>query len=118
MSHVSFRVDADAISKGRPRVTSRGTFTPKRTRDFEKLVKAAAAAARPVEWKIDGRYRVEICIMPKTRRRADIDNQAKAILDGLNGVLYRDDYQVDQLVIERHQPDGGAPFIRISVEVL
>lgn len=118
MSQVSFRVEADAISKGRPRVTSRGTFTPKRTREFEKLVRASAAAVRPLEWKIDGRYRVEICIMPKTRRRADIDNQAKAILDGLNGVFYRDDYQVDQLAIERIPPDGRAPFIRISVEVL
>lgn len=118
MSHVSFRVEADAISKGRPRVTSRGTFTPKRTREFEKLVKAAAAAVRPLDWKIDGRYRVEIGITPKTRRRSDIDNQAKAILDALNGVFYRDDYQVDQLVIERHPPDGDPPFILIDVEAL
>jgi crossover junction endodeoxyribonuclease RusA len=41
-------------------------------------------------------------LRPPDRRRRDIDNTAKAILDALAGAgVYDDDCQIDRLVIER-----------------
>jgi len=45
---------------------------------------------------------VSIVLRPPDRRRRDIDNTAKAILDALAGAgVYDDDCQIDRLLIER-----------------
>ena len=44
---------------------------------------------------------------PPDRRRRDLDNLAKAVLDGMNGVLYDDDSQIDNLIIRRGEPMPG-----------
>jgi crossover junction endodeoxyribonuclease RusA len=44
---------------------------------------------------------------PPDRRRRDLDNLAKAVLDGMNGVLYDDDSQIDNLIIRRGGPMPG-----------
>ena len=38
----------------------------------------------------------------RKRRLGDIDNRAKTILDGLNGIAYEDDKQVDWLLMRRY----------------
>jgi crossover junction endodeoxyribonuclease RusA len=48
------------------------------------------------------RVSVSIVLKPPDRRRRDIDNTAKAILDALAGAgVYDDDCQIDRLTIER-----------------
>ena len=37
------------------------------------------------------------------RRRMDVDNVAKSVLDGLNGVAYEDDDQVIELLVRKHK---------------
>lgn len=44
-------------------------------------------------------------------RKPDIDNAVKAVMDGLNGVLYRDDVQVTYLVASK----SYAPDARLEV---
>ena len=41
------------------------------------------------------------------RRRRDVDNLAGAIMDALNGVLWRDDSQILRLVAEKHIAPKG-----------
>jgi len=42
----------------------------------------------------DGPVALRLGLYSKGRRRADIDNAAKSVMDGLNGVAYADDRQV------------------------
>lgn len=109
---VSFFVDGRPRPKARPRRGKAGWYTPRRTRDYEQLI----------GW----RYREEggplfsgpvaLCMefsMPD-RRRVDLDNLAKAILDGLNGIAYEDDAQVYHIDAIR-RVDGQCPGVQVTV---
>lgn len=120
---VSFEVPGPPTPKGRPRFWNGHAVTPRGTRAYEALVRMAGGMAvravaggtvpsGPVRVEVTayhaiaaswpmakkavaaecgawGRYRGG-WILPRT----DIDNVAKAVLDGLNGVAYIDDRQV------------------------
>ena len=63
----------------------------------------------------DSRLRVDITICPRSKRRFDLDNLLKAILDAMQGSLYQDDEQVDDLRIRRGEPvKGGACIVEIE----
>ncbi len=66
--------------------------------------------------QFDGPIRLQIEIYPPDRRRRDVDNAQKAILDSLqHGGLYRDDSQVAKLEIERlGVVPGGRLLVRIE----
>lgn len=58
----------------------------------------SAIGVRP----LDGRLAIHVEAWPPDRRRRDIDNIAKALLDALEHAgAYRDDAQIDRLLIER-----------------
>jgi len=100
-------------SKQRPRSTRSGhTYTPKETREYEKLISSlytgVAFAEGPLEVElIFDNDKTEIVIKelkpPKnpSKLRGDIDNYAKAILDALNGVAYTDDKQIISLKLKK-----------------
>lgn len=92
-------------TKQRPRVTSKGTFTPQQTRDYERAVADAYKAAGGPLHQEQLRVHVELHkthsvveFTPLAERytplRGDIDNYVKAVLDGLNKVAYADDRQI------------------------
>jgi Holliday junction resolvase RusA-like endonuclease len=72
-------------------------------------------AARGVQ-PIDGPLAVEVTVHPPDRRRRDIDNLQKALLDALaHGGAYRDDSQIARLTIERRQVYlGGKVIVRLE----
>ena len=110
--------------KGRPRFTKRGnfvsTYTPKETLSYENLVK--------VEYiKQSGKYyddkeltceihayfgipksiskkKAELMKQKEIRptKKPDVDNIAKIILDALNGVAFKDDTQVVNLIVRKY----------------
>jgi crossover junction endodeoxyribonuclease RusA len=71
----------------------------------------AASGVRPMV----GPLRVEIEVYPPDRRRRDIDNMQKALLDALeHGRAFRDDSQIVELKIERRAwVAGGRTLVRI-----
>jgi len=105
------------FGKGRPRFARGHAYTPKETREKERLV---GDCYRLASYKEYGQVMkapagvpvtVEITLykpLPKSRPlrvlfefftvKPDIDNAAKGVLDGLNGVAYVDDAQVTRLV--------------------
>lgn len=99
--------------KQRPRLGRRGrVFTPQQTIDFERAVRKAyegPCADKPVDVTIalyKNRFAVTITEHrnhPSSGLRGDIDNYAKAILDGLNGVAYTDDKLVKRLTITKYE---------------
>lgn len=69
-------------------------------------------------WPMDARYSVAIEVTEQSRKRSDLDNLAKSILDAANRVLWDDDRQVDRLLVARHPPDKANPRTVVCVEVL
>lgn len=136
MTICAFTFYGEAIAKGRPRATAFAgrarVYTPARTAAFEGKVRAVAkdAMARLGSRPTPDAVRVEIAFdrqvpvsWSRTRKAAhlgqpivsgaDIDNQVKAILDALNGVVWEDDVQVSDLSVSRRWADAHA--FRISV---
>lgn len=120
---IYFVVDGPAVGKGRPRVSTIAgkprMYTPAKTLAWERLVADAAAGAMGSMLPSEHPWSIRICIFapvpaswPRRRQVAalegleqpgkpDLDNVAKAVLDGLNGIVYRDDKQVTRLVVEK-----------------
>lgn len=116
---LTFHVDLNPVPKGRPRFSKVGGFvrsyTPKKTSDYETQVKTQAQAVmtrEPLETPIAvylyfrlpiprsyTKKRQEACLSGSERptKKPDIDNLAKSVLDGLNGVIWHDDSQIVSL---------------------
>lgn len=100
------------VSKERPRSSKTGhMYTPEKTRAFEKAITAWAEEnmeGRPVFYPLA----VEVHIYDYTvdpvllggvtsKQHGDIDNKVKAVLDACNGIIWRDDKQINELLITR-----------------
>jgi crossover junction endodeoxyribonuclease RusA len=74
----------------------------------------AILTARKVR-PLAGPLAVEVTVHPPDRRRRDIDNVAKALLDALQqGGAYHDDSQIVRLAIEKVEPvPNGKSVVRI-----
>ena len=116
----SFTVDGAPQGKARPRVTQNGTYTPAKTKEYEKAVQWAymtqcQGAMFPdvsLMVVIDAYYPIpkstskkkrgkmqESMIRPKVK--PDADNVAKAVCDALNGQAYHDDAQIATLIVRK-----------------
>ena len=127
---MNFKIEGLPKGKGRPRFARSGhTYTPDTTRKYEALVTARAKEAMIGKRKIEkpNAVRVDIlAIFPvpsswsKKRRIAalqgvehhvskpDLDNVQKAILDGMNGIVFEDDSQViDSRTRKAYGPEPG-----------
>lgn len=94
------------------------TMTSKAGRDYRKAVISECMPERVRNHgrPLTGRLHATITAYPPDRRRRDLDNLPKAILDALaHAGIYRDDSQIDRLLIVRGaiQREG-----RIHVEIV
>ena len=86
------------------------TVISREGRRYRRDVCAALAAMR-VE-RMDGRLAVRVTVCPPDSRRRDLDNVQKALLDALaKGGAYRDDSQIDRLVVERGPVTPGGKVL-------
>ena len=71
-----------------------------------------ALGIRPMTGRLD----VQVEIYPPDKRRRDIDNVQKALLDALEHAgAYKDDGQIVKLTIEKRDPvQGGRTIVRIG----
>ena len=79
------------------------------------------AVARLAQWnyaakQLESRLEVLVILHPPDRRKRDIDNSMKALLDSMQAAgVYLDDSQIDRLAIERGEiKKGGAAIVTIS----
>nr|DAX50999.1 MAG TPA: Endodeoxyribonuclease RusA [Caudoviricetes sp.] len=130
MKRIEFTINGECVPKARPRFSKFGhVYTTPKTRAYENIVKNTAIDNRvPC---VTTALRVEIVIyksIPKSfskKKRElanegkiypvvkpDIDNYVKAVLDGLNGVLFVDDKQiVDFRAIKRY---SDSPRVEVT----
>lgn len=138
MSFVRFEVPGEPQGKGRARVgrarvgRGPGMFTPAKTVAYEGLIALAAQQAMDGKPMMQGACAVLIdayCSVPaswpKKKRAAalagdvyptskpDVDNIAKAVGDGANGVVWADDKQIADLRIRRRY--AAVPLLAVDV---
>lgn len=127
---IRMEIPALAVAKARARITKSGhAYTPEKTKSFE--------AELRWHWQKGGHSMIPrtataveiLCYLPKPKTakktqlfpitRPDLDNYAKAILDGLNGFAWEDDSQVCDLRIGKRYASGwGSPKIFIVIAPL
>lgn len=121
---IQFSVDLAPVGKDRPRFTKRGhTYTPNKTAAFEKAFATLAkthAPKKPMEGSLECEIRF---YFKKPKRplnrypRGDIDNYAKAILDSLNGIMYKDDSQICTLNVRKIYSERDRIHVTICTQV-
>lgn len=135
MEALEFIVIGEPQGKGRPRFTKAGTtYTPKKTADYEQLVKAAyykyCKAYRfdddaMIKMEIFAYYGIPMSASAKKRdemltrkkrptKKPDMDNVLKIIADSLNGLAYKDDTQIVEAVVHKYYGDVPSVLVRIS----
>lgn len=136
---VQFVVPGDAVGKGRMRLTTRHGIArmhpTDRTIAYEGLVAMSGTQAmggRPLfECPVMVEMRIVVSI-PKSgtkkfkaqalagdiypTKKPDMDNVIKAIYDGLNGVVWRDDVQVVDAIVRKRY--GEVPGVHIKITPL
>ena len=129
---MDFTVEGLPIAKGRPRVTRNGTYTPAKTKNYEKAVQLHFNNQYKGD-PLEGPLRITIdfyMYIPKNvskRRRKlkndkellptkkpDFDNLTKSITDALNGLAYKDDNQIVEAHIYKYYSDDPKAVVKIE----
>jgi len=133
----SLIIPGKPMGKQRPRFSSFGKFTkvytPKETLDKEKEIKKLFLQKYPKHDTIESAIKVEVIAymyIPKSTSKKkkqmmlnddiksiikpDVDNIAKLILDALNGLAFKDDKQIVELVCYKRYSDE--PRSEITIE--
>lgn len=128
---VIFTIKGEPKGKGRPRFTKNGhVYTPEETKKYENLVAWAYKSSKGEKHTSPVRVTIKAYFKPPKKskkvvedmlngkilptKKPDVDNIAKIILDGLNGIAWEDDTQVvDVMVTKRYATD---PIVAVIVE--
>ncbi len=139
MNAIAFIVPGEPQGKGRPRIGKIGQharmFTPAKTVAYEGLVAQAAQTAMDGAPLIEQPVRLELdvlCSVPaswsqkkqaqalagaiRPAKKPDADNVLKAICDGMNGVVWKDDVQAVDVLLRKVY--AQTPGVRVRVAVL
>ena len=124
---LQFTISGKPTAKGRPRLSGYGAYTPKKTADYERQIRAAYAArcagrrfppGTPITARFTAYFSVPDSCSKRDKARLpglpytkkpDFDNLAKIVCDALNGIAYDDDSRIYLSTTEkRYAPDGVA----------
>lgn len=133
---ISFEIPGDPRGKGRPKFARRGdfvqTYTDDKTASYENLVSLAARDAMkgrplfsgPMHFEMVATFKVPASMSAKKReamllgeikptKKPDLDNIQKAVLDGMNGVVFEDDAQVVTMLAGKQY--GSPPRVWVHI---
>ncbi len=136
---MKFSIKIKPKGKDRPRFVRRGnyvqTYTTKTTKDYEETIKKAFLSQYKGQYDkdYDGTIKVEIWAFfepPKSYskkkrielidmpylKKPDSDNIAKAICDSLNGVAWKDDSQISDLIVHKYYDEEDMIIVEIKYE--
>lgn len=71
------------------------------------------------QWRkkpLTGKLTITMSMYMPDHRRRDILNYTQLVCDGVEGVIYEDDSQIDRAVIRRMKPDKDNPRVEITVK--
>lgn len=131
---ISFIIPGEPKGKGRPRMNTKTgrAYTPKDTILYENLVRIQYQNCIGQK-SLEGEIRAYITCyysMPKSMSKAkrekalhgtlrptkkpDLDNVCKIVLDSLNGLAYKDDSQVVEIIVKKYYSEQ--PLIKVELE--
>ena len=139
MMQIMFTVYGEPVAKGRPRFAKRGnyvqTYTPVKTKSYEDEVRLFATTAKGSGSTLEGSVSVfiyisfsvpqsyskrkrEACLSGETKhtKKPDLDNVAKAIIDGMNGIIFKDDSQIINLNVTKVYAEVGKVEVLVREE--
>ena len=134
---VAFTVPGEPQGKGRARVGTVGgqarMFTPAKTVAYEGLVAHSAQQAMRSAAPFAGPCRIELdvlCAIPaswsqrkqrdalagslRPAKKPDVDNVLKAVCDGINGVVWRDDVQAVEVSVRKVYSTTPGVHVRVA----
>ena len=98
----AFSVPGNPVSKERPRVEGGRARTTEKTIAGEDRIRwSFLEQCKGIEVDSRSRFRVMLAFVATDHIGRDIDNLAKLVLDALNGLVFKDDCQVDELSARR-----------------
>ena len=112
---VSFEIPGRPTPKGRPRFAKGHAYTPKTTRDRERLVVDLFELACPLWEPTVEDVRLTVDAYFKGKRTADLDNIAKLCSDALNGYAYVDDRQVRRLEVNGFEDSEPRVVVALAI---
>jgi len=123
----------ESVGKARPRVSRHGTYTPRKSARYEHALRMEACRCMAGREPLDCAVAMEVtaCLpipqsWPKRRKQQaedgliyatktpDVDNIAKMAADALNGVVYRDDKRITEMLVRKVY--SNTPRLVIDVE--
>lgn len=132
---MTFTVLGDPVPKGRPRfrMATGTTYTPKKTKQYEQLVREAWLAQSGRKFDDGEAIKLTlVAILPIPRsyskrlrqflpgkphiKKPDTDNLLKSVTDGLNGFAFSDDCQIAEVVARKEY--GDIPRAIITLETI
>ena len=122
---ISFIIPGKPQPKQRPRVTSRGTYTPQATVDYERLVGwqcRSVHKGKPLTQAVKMTVRMFFKLPKRTVKekgdwhiqKPDTTNVVKAIEDGLNGIAYVDDSQIAYSIVTKQWSDQDYVYVELE----
>ena len=132
-SQVSLVIPGEPIPKARARTLKAGySFTPKTTVEYRELIQSCWLAehlveeiTHPIQMAIKfflgaPKYLqkknptgISLELLPAAGRK-DVDNMAKAIMDALEGLAYKNDSQIYSLLVVKYYSDNPRAEVMIS----
>ena len=132
---VNFVIQGKVQAKQRPRFNrySGKTYTPNETIAYENWVKTCylekykdkELMEKPLRVTIKAYFEIPKSTSKKRKKqmmdneilpmvKPDTDNIAKGVLDSLNGIAYKDDKQVAELIVYKFYND--TPYVNVTIE--
>lgn len=137
---IKFTVYGEPVAQGRPKLTTINgmarAYDPKKSRDWKDYVKLAAGEHAP-QALLEGPLHLEVTIYRQTtkaisssRKKAeaaeqgdilpvskpDVDNYLKGVKDALNGVIWKDDSQVTDVIARKRY--SARPRVEVIIKTL
>ena len=135
-SPIMFTIPGEPVAQGRPRVTtingSPRMYDAPKSASYKGVVAMFASQAMRGKAPMEGSVMVFIKVKKRIPTswskkkqaqalsgeirptgRPDVDNYTKAILDGINGIVFMDDSQVTHLTVSKHY--GEQPEVMVLV---
>jgi Holliday junction resolvase RusA-like endonuclease len=113
---VAFTVPGRPVPKQRPRLGRNGNiYTPKNCREYEETV--GWAARRLFRDPLEGPVELQVRLYLNSKG-GDLDNYIKAICDGLNGVAWLDDSQVERIIASMTVKESAAERAEVLVRLV
>ena len=96
------------------RYSKRGGYTDPRIKAWQNEVAWMAREAMVGKDILTGDLRVDIIFTRSNKRRVDLDNLSKAVLDGMNKIVYNDDKTVTELHLYKRFDEVPGLYVRVE----